>query len=198
MLLYGSTYNFEAVYFQLHKRKTKSSDYNPKDLGQKKTALFFVLPDERTTYYSIASVLVLQHYIQLVNESDSRGGRLKKRVNFLLDEFGNFAAIPNFDTLLTIGGGRGMRFNLFLQDFAQLEKKYDEKVAKTIKGNCQVWDYLQTDTQDTLKEISEKLGRYTVSTYSLSSQSRKNQSSPSSASVNLIGRELLMTDEISV
>lgn len=175
---------------------TKSSDYNPKDLGRKKTALFFVLPDERTTYYSIASVLVLQHYIQLVNESDGRGGRLKKRVNFILDEFGNFAAIPNFDTLLTVGGGRGMRFNLFLQDFAQLEKKYDEKVAKTIKGNCQVWDYLQSDNQDTLKEISEKLGKYTVSTYSLSSQSSKYQSASSSASVNLAGRELLMTDEI--
>ncbi|HEY5583724.1 MAG TPA: type IV secretory system conjugative DNA transfer family protein, partial [Ruminiclostridium sp.] len=129
---------------------TNSSDYNPKDLGREKTALFFVLPDERTTYYSIASILVLQHYIQLVNESDSRGGRLKKRVNFLLDEFGNFASIPNFDTLLTVGGGRGMRFNLFLQDFAQLESKYDENVAKTIKGNCQVWDYLQTDNEETL------------------------------------------------
>jgi len=175
---------------------TMASDYNPKDLGREKTALFFVLPDERTTYYSIASILVLQHYIQLVNESDTRGGRLKKRVNMVLDEFGNFAPIPNFDTLLTVGGGRGIRFSLFLQDFAQLESKYDEKVAKTIKGNCQVWDYLQTDDQETLKEISDKLGKYTVSTYSLSSQSSKYQSGSSSASVNLTGRELLMTDEI--
>ncbi|WP_024833871.1 VirD4-like conjugal transfer protein, CD1115 family [Ruminiclostridium josui] len=175
---------------------TMASDYNPKDLGRKKTALFMVLPDERTTYYSIASLLVLQHYIQLVNESDGRGGRLKKRVNFILDEFGNFAAIPSFDTLLTVGGGRGMRFNLFLQDFAQLESKYDEKVAKTIKGNCQVWDYLQTNSPETLKEISEKLGNYTVSTYSLSSQSSKYQTPSSSASVNLTGRALLMTNEI--
>lgn len=175
---------------------TMASDYNPKDLGRKKTALFMVLPDERTTYYSIASLLVLQHYIQLVNESDGRGGRLKNRVNFILDEFGNFAAIPSFDTLLTVGGGRGMRFNLFLQDFAQLESKYDEKVAKTIKGNCQVWDYLQTNSPETLKEISEKLGNYTVSTYSLSSQSSKYQTPSSSASVNLTGRALLMTNEI--
>jgi type IV secretion system protein VirD4 len=175
---------------------TCGSDYNPKDLGREKTALFFVLPDDRTTYYSIASVLVLQHYIQLVNESDGRGGRLKKRVNFILDEYGNFAPIPSFDTLLTVGGGRGMRFNLFLQDFAQIEKKYDKEVAQTIKGNCQVWDYLQSDNQETLKEISDKLGRYTVSTYSLSSQTAKYQSSSSSASVNLTGRELLMTDEI--
>lgn len=175
---------------------TMASDYNPKELGRKKTALFMVLPDERTTYYSIASLLVLQHYIQLVNESDGRGGRLKNRVNFILDEFGNFAAIPSFDTLLTVGGGRGMRFNLFLQDFAQLESKYDEKVAKTIKGNCQVWDYLQTNSPETLKEISEKLGNYTVSTYSLSSQSSKYQTPSSSASVNLTGRALLMTNEI--
>ncbi len=175
---------------------TMASDYNPKDLGRKKTALFMVLPDERPTYYSIASLLVLQHYIQLVNESDGRGGRLKNRVNFILDEFGNFAAIPSFDTLLTVGGGRGMRFNLFLQDFAQLESKYDEKVAKTIKGNCQVWDYLQTNSPETLKEISEKLGNYTVSTYSLSNQSSKYQTPSSSASVNLTGRALLMTNEI--
>lgn len=175
---------------------TKESDYNPKDLGREKTALFFVLPDDRTTYYSIASILVLQHYIQLVNESDNRGGRLKKRVNFLLDEFGNFAAIPNFDTLLTVAAGRGMRFNLFLQDFAQLETKYDENVAKTIKGNCQIWAYLQTDNPETLKEISEKLGTYTVSTYSLSAQSSKYQSASSSASVNLTGRALLMPEEV--
>ena len=175
---------------------TNSSDYNPKDLGREKTALFFVLPDERTTYYNIASILVLQHYIQLVNESDGRGGRLKKRVNFVLDEFGNFAPIPNFDTLLTVGGGRGMRFNLFVQDFAQLEGKYDKNVAKTIKGNCQIWDYLQTDDPETLKEISDKLGPYTVSTYSLSAQNNKYQSSSSSHSVNLTGRALLMADEV--
>jgi type IV secretion system protein VirD4 len=176
---------------------TMSSDYNPKDLGREKTALFFVLPDDRTTYYSIASILVLQHYIQLVNESDKRGGRLKIRVKFVLDEFGNFAHIPSFDTLLTVGGGRGILFYLFLQAFAQIENKYDEKVAKIIKGNCQVWDYLQSDDNDTLKEISDKLGHYTVSTYSLSSQSSKYQSASSSASVNLTGRPLLMPEEVS-
>lgn len=175
---------------------TMSSDYNPKDLGREKTALFFVLPDDKPTYYSIASILVLQHYIQLVNESDTRGGRLKKRVNMILDEFGNFAPIPYFDTLLTVGGGRGIRFNLFVQDFAQLESKYDEKVAKTIKGNCHIWDYLQSDDNDTLKEISEKLGQYTISTYSLSTQTSKYQSASSTASVNLTGRALLMTEEI--
>lgn len=175
---------------------TKESDYNPKDLGREKLALFLVLPDERTTYYSIASILVLQHYIQLVDESDGRGGRLRKRVNFLLDEFGNFAAIPSFDALLTVGRGRGMRFNLFLQDFAQLENKYDEKVAKIIKGNCQVWDYLQSDDNDTLKVISEKMGNYTTSSYSLSGQTAKYQNPSTSASTNLIGRPLLMPEEI--
>ncbi|PYG84897.1 type IV secretion system protein VirD4 [Ruminiclostridium sufflavum DSM 19573] len=175
---------------------TMKSDYNPKELGREKTALFFVLPDDRPTYYSIASILVLQHYIQLVNESDTRGGRLKKRVNLVLDEFGNFAPIPYFDTLLTVGGGRGIRFNLFIQDFAQLESKYDEKVAKTIKGNCHIWDYLQSDENGTLKEISEKLGQYTTSTYSLSTQTSKYQTASSTASVNLTGRALLMTEEI--
>lgn len=137
---------------------TCSSDYNPRVLAEKKTALFIILPDEKTTYYTIASLLVSQHYELLVNIADERGGRLLNRVNFLLDEFGNFAAIPSFANKLTVGGGRGIRFNLFLQSFSQLDEKYNKDVAKTIKGNCQTWIYLQADDLETLDEISKKLG----------------------------------------
>lgn len=96
---------------------TNVSDYNPKETGSKKRAIFIILPDEKTTYYTLASLFVSQHYIELVKSADERGGRLKNRVNFLLDEFGNFT-IPDFSNKLTVGGGRGIRFNLFLQSFA--------------------------------------------------------------------------------
>ncbi|MCX7748226.1 MAG: type IV secretory system conjugative DNA transfer family protein [Clostridia bacterium] len=172
------------------------SDYDPRILADDKTALFIILPDEKTTYYTIASLLVSQHYEQLVNIADERGGRLLNRVNFLLDEFGNFATIPSFANKLTVGGGRGMRFNLFLQGFSQLDEKYDKEVAKTIKGNCQVWIYLQTDDLETLEEISKKLGNYTVSTYSLSSSHAKYSTPSSSHSINLTGRALLTADEV--
>lgn len=175
---------------------TNVSDYNPKETGNKKRAIFIILPDEKTTYYSLASLFVTQHYIELVKSADERGGRLKNRVNFLLDEFGNFVQIPDFSNKLTVGGGRGIRFNLFLQSFAQLDDKYGKEVAKTIKGNCENWIYLQADDLETLEEISKKLGNYTVATYSLSASHGKYSTPSSSHSINLTHRSLLTVDEI--
>lgn len=177
-------------------RMTNNSDFNPIDLGKKKTALFIILPDEKKTYYSLASLLVSQIYEQLIKLADERGGSLEKRVNFILDEFGNFTPITDFDTKLTVGGGRGIRFNLFLQDFAQLDAKYGKEVSKIIRGNCENWIYLQTNDQDTLDELSKKLGNYTVSTYSLSSSTGKYSAGSSSQSINLTGRPLLNSAEI--
>ncbi len=174
---------------------TSNSDFKPKDLGSKKMALFIILPDEKTTYYSLASLLVSQIYEQLVKVADERGGRLERRVNFILDEFGNFSKIPDFTNKLTVGGGRGIRFNLFLQSFAQIEEKYGKEVSRTIRGNCQTWIYLQADDLETLEEISKKLGNYTVSTYSLSASLNSNSSS-SSQSINLTGRALLDPNEV--
>jgi type IV secretion system protein VirD4 len=175
---------------------TNASDYNPMDIGKKKMAVFIILPDEKTTYYSLASLLVAQHYELLVKAADERGGRLLNRVNFLCDEFGNFTDIPDFATKLTVGGGRGIRFNLFLQSFAQLDEKYGKEVAKTIKGNCENWIYLQADDLETLEEISKKLGNYTVSTYSLSSNHGRFTTPSSSHSINLASRALLTVDEV--
>lgn len=174
---------------------TSKSDFKLRDLGSEKIALFIILPDEKSTYYSLASLLVSQIYEQLVKVADQRGGRLKRRVNFILDEFGNFAKIPDFANKLTVGGGRGIRFNLFIQSFSQLEEKYGREISRTIRGNCQTWIYLQADDLETLDEISKKLGKYTVSTYSLSSSSNRNSAS-SSQSINLTGRSLLDPNEV--
>jgi type IV secretion system protein VirD4 len=175
---------------------SNASDYDPMELGEGKHALFIVLPDEKTTYYPLASLLVSQHYEQLVQAADQRGGRLFNRVNFILDEFGNFVKIADFTNKLTVGRGRGIRFNLFLQSFSQLDEKYGKEIRDTIIGNCENWIYLQTDTLDTLETLSKKLGNYTVSTYSLSAQHGKFTLPSSSHSVNLTGRPLLTVDEI--
>lgn len=175
---------------------TKESEFRLKDLGNKKVALFIILPDGKSTYYSLASLLVNQMYEQLTEMADNRGGRLERRVNFILDEFGNFTQIPDFATKLTVGGGRGIRFNLFLQNFAQLDDKYGKEQSKIIRGNCDNWIYLRTSDQETLEELSKKLGNYTVSTYSLSSSTGKNSAGSSSQSINLTGRPLLTPSEI--
>lgn len=175
---------------------THKSDFELGQLGEKKMALFIILPDEKTTYYPIASLIVSQMYEMLVAKSDERGGRLKNRVNFVLDEFGNFAAISGFDNKLTVAGGRGMRFNLFLQSFEQLTEKYSKELAAIVKANCQTWAYLQADDDETLEAVCKKLGKYTTSAYQLSSQHGRYSQPSTSHSISLVGRELLTTDEI--
>ena len=175
---------------------TNVSDFNIEDIGRKKQALFFILPDEKTTYYQVASLVVSQLYELLVRQADARGGRLKNRVNFILDEFGNFVKINDFTNKLTVAGGRGMRFNLFLQSFEQLDMKYGKEESHIIKSNCQNWVYLQADDDETLQSICNKLGKYTTSAYQLSSNHARYTNPSSSHSLSLVSRELLTTDEI--
>lgn len=180
-----------AVYSITHR-----SDYDIADIGRKKQALFFILPDEKTTYYPIASLMVSQLYELLVHQSDERGGRLMNRVNFVLEEFGNFTKINDLTNKLTVAGGRGMRFHFFLQSFEQLTEKYNKETAAIVKSNCQSWIYLQADDKETLSEICDKLGKYTCSGYQLSSQHGRYVNPSSSSTINLVARDLLTTDEI--
>lgn len=175
---------------------THKSDHDISELGHKKQALFIILPDEKTTYYPIASLMVSQLYELLVHQSDERGGRLKNRVNFIMEEFGNFTKINDLTNKLTVAAGRGCRFHFFLQSFEQLTEKYNKETAAIVKSNCQTWVYLQADDKETLSEICEKLGKYTTSAYQLSSQHGKYVNPSSSSSISLVARDLLTTDEI--
>lgn len=175
---------------------TCKSDFSLKQAGKEKTVTYIILPDEKTTYYPLASLFVYQNYVSLVESADERGGELKTRVNYILDEFGNFTTIPAFSNMLTVAGGRKIRFNLFLQSFSQLENKYGREVAENIRDNCQTWIYLKTASNETASIISKKLGTYTTSSYSRSSSYSKYQNGSNSESINLISRNLLTEDEI--
>lgn len=175
---------------------TWKSDFSLKQSGEEKTVTYIILPDEKPTYYSLASLFVYQNYVSLVELADSRGGELKVRVNYVLDEFGNFTTIPSFGNMLTVSGGRKIRFNLFLQSFSQLENKYGKEIAENIRDNCQTWIYLKTASNETANIISKKLGTYTTSSYSRSSSYSRYSNGNNSESMNLISRSLLTEDEI--
>lgn len=175
---------------------TCASDFKPGDTGKESTAVYIILPDHKSTYYPLASLFTGQIYEELVEVADSVGGRLPVRTNFILDEFGNFSKIPDFTNKLTVGGGRGIRFNIFLQSFSQLDKIYEKDDAKTIKGNCDTWIYLKSNDQETRKEVSDRLDKYTTKSYSISASQQHHASGSSSQSVNLIGRELLTPGEV--
>lgn len=176
---------------------TKESEFSLSDVGAKlKQALFFILPDQKTTYYPIVTLLVSQQYEQLVTYAKKCGNRLPHRVNYILDEFGNFAAIDKFQTKMTVAGGYGVRWNLFIQDFNQLIDVYGQEVAKIIQGNCHYWIYLHSQDNSTNEEISKSMGKYTTSTYSLGGSTQKYAAPSSSTNIQLSERSLLNPDEV--
>ena len=174
---------------------TNDSDFRLEDIGLKKCIRYIILPDERTTFYTLATLFVSQQYQALVNLADNRGGKLKIRNNFILEEFGNFTKIANFENMLTVSRSRNIRFSMFLQSFSQLETKYTKTVAQNIMDNAQIWIYLRTSSYETAEIISKKLGSYTVSVNS-QSNSVSRHSDNISESMNLIGRNLLTPDEV--
>ena len=174
---------------------TNNSDFKLEDIGEEKCITYIILPDEKTTYYSLATLFVSQQYQALVDLADKRGGKLKIRNNFILEEFGNFTKISNFENMLTVSRGRNIRFSLFIQSFSQLESKYSKTIAQNIMDNTQVWIYLKTSSVNTAEIISKRLGKYTVSINSRSNSYNRNNISQSE-SMNLVGRNLLTPDEI--
>lgn len=127
------------------------------------------------------------------------GGRLDRRFNFIDDEIGNMPKITNLPNQLAFLTGKGIRHNLFIQSYAQLDYVYGKEVAQIIKDNCDLTIYLRSPNQDTRKEISNDLGDYTVSTYSLNNNQPVGSLKTSGnrgESTNLTGRKLLFPEEV--
>lgn len=175
---------------------TCESNFDLADLGNGKYFVDIILPDEKLTYYSLAALYTKQQYNALVEYADNHGGKLKTRVNFLMDEFGNYVAIEGFGNMMTVARSRGIFFHLFIQSFSQLVKVYGKEIAELIKDNCLLWIYLKTASYETANEISKKLGNYTTTSDSKSNSYTKYQSGSNSESVNLISRPLLTEEEI--
>ena len=176
---------------------THRSNVDISKIGERKSILYIILPDEETSYYKIASIIVKQLYNELVKIADRKyGGRLPIRVNFHLDEFGNFAFIPDLISMLTVARSRGIRLNFYIQGFPQITKIYDKETTEMIKSNCEVWTYLKTMDSGTAKEVSEKLGSYTIYSNSESMSMQGNNTTSSSSSQSLQKRSLLLPEEI--
>ncbi len=176
---------------------TSRTDFELEDIGKKKTAVFLIIPDEKQSRHELASLFIDQCYQALVNTAQNHFcGKLPIRTNFILDEFANMPPIPNISNKVTVSRGRNMRFYFVIQDFGQLKETYKE-ASVIIKSNCTNWVYLLTADNDTAKEISNRLGKYTISSSRVSTSSRIEQVDFNvSNDKSLMGRELLQPDEL--
>ena len=173
---------------------TSTDELDLKSLGEKKVALFALIPDNDTSFNFLVSILYTQLFQQLFFVADTlHGGTLPVHVHFLMDEFANVSLPDDFDKILSVMRSRGVSVSIILQNLAQLKALF-EKQWESIVGNCDEFVYLGGNEQSTHKYVSELLGKETIDTnsYGRSDGLRGNFST----NFQVAGRELMTADEV--
>jgi len=134
------------------------SDFDLRTIGERPTAVFIIIQDEKKTYHSLATIFIKQCYETLIDVAQEHGGKLPCRTNFLLDEFANMPPLKDVTTMITAARSRQVRFTMIIQNFAQLTQVYGKENAETIKGNCGNIVYLISTELSALEEISKLCG----------------------------------------
>lgn len=133
------------------------SDFDMRDIGRKKTAVFLIVQDEKKTLHPLATIFIKQCYETLIDVAQESGGKLPFRTNFILDEFANMPPLKDVTTMVTAARSRLIRFTFIIQNFAQLTQVYGKENGDTIRGNCNLL-YLISSEIAALEEISKMCG----------------------------------------
>lgn len=173
---------------------TSTDELDLPSLGEKKVALFALIPDNDSSFNFLVSILYTQLFQQLFYAADHiHGGCLPIPVHFLMDEFANVSLPDDFDKILSVMRSRGVSVSIILQNLAQLKALF-EKQWESIVGNCDEFLYLGGNEQSTHKYVSELLGKETIDTNTFGKSSGR--SGNYSTNYQISGRELLTPDEV--
>ena len=163
-------------------------------VGERKTAIFAVIPDNDSTFNFLIGMLYTQLFQMLYYQADIvHGGALPIPVHFLMDEFANVALPDEFDKLLSTMRSRLIFVSTIIQNLAQIKGLYKDS-WESIVGNCDTLYYLGGNEQSTHKFMSEYLGKETLDTNTYGKSSGR--SGNYSTNYQQAGRELLTPDEV--
>lgn len=173
---------------------TQNDDLELWSIGEKKTAVFAIIPDNDSSFSFLVGMLYTQLFQQLYYQADViHGGRLPVHVHFLMDEFANVALPDEFDKLLSTMRSREISVSIIIQNLAQLKALF-EKQWESIVGNCDEFLYLGGNEQSTHEYVSKLLGKETIDTNTYGQSKGRNGSY--STNWQLAGRELMTPDEV--
>jgi type IV secretion system protein VirD4 len=173
---------------------TVTDELDLESIGEKRTALFIIIPDNDSSFNFLVSILYTQLFQQLFYSADHKhGGSLPIHVHFLMDEFANVSLPDDFDKILSVMRSRGVSVSIVLQNMAQLKALF-EKQWESIVGNCDEFLYLGGNEQSTHKYVSELLGKETLDTNTYGKSTGRNGSW--NTNYQNSGRELLTPDEV--
>ena len=173
---------------------TATDELDLPSLGEKRVALFALIPDNDTSFNFLVSILYTQLFQQLFYLADHKyGGSLPVHCHFIMDEFANVSLPDDFDKILSVMRSRGVSVSIILQNMAQLKALF-EKQWESIVGNCDSFLYLGGNEQSTHKYVSELLGKETIDTNTYGKS--EGRSGSYSTNYQISGRELLDASEV--
>ena len=172
---------------------TNHDDMDLYTLGEKKVALYAVIPDNDNTFNFLVSLLYAQAFQALYYSADQiHHGPLPRHVRFVLDEFAAMP-LPGFTRELATMRSRSISASVIIQNMAQIKELYKDS-WEAIPGNCDTILYLGGNESSTHKYVSEMLGKATIDTKTHGQT--KGKSGSYSTNFQMSGRELLTPDEV--
>ena len=178
-------------------RITASDDMELGKLGERKQAIFCIIPDSNDASLNfLVGMLYTQAFQELYYQADKvHQGALPVPVRLMFDEFANVALPDGYARLQATMRSRNIMSTIVLQNISQLKALFKDDWEGII-GNADSFVYLGGNEQSTHKYISELLGKETIDTKT-SSQS-KGRNGSFSQNFQQTGRELASVDELAV
>ena len=176
-------------------RITASDDMELGKLGERKQAIFCIIPDSNDASLNfLVGMLYTQAFQELYYQADKvHQGALPVPVRLMFDEFANVALPDGYARLQATMRSRNIMSTIILQNISQLKALFKDDWEGII-GNADSFIYLGGNEQSTHKYISELLGKETIETRT-SSQS-KGRNGSFSQNFQQTGRELMTPDEV--
>lgn len=141
---------------------TSCNSFEITELSDGPIAVFVNYRDELKVHYEVISLFIQDAYRYLIECADKEDdGKLRVPTYFVLDEFGNFPPLHDFETTISACAGRGIFFVLIIQSYAQLNSVYGGDVAEIIRDNLNVHIFFGSNNPDTLEAFSAECGKYT-------------------------------------
>ncbi len=176
-------------------RITASDDMELGKLGERKQAIFCIIPDSNDASLNfLVGMLYTQAFQELYYQADKvHQGALPVPVRLMFDEFANVALPDGYARLQATMRSRNIMSTIILQNISQLKALFKDDWEGII-GNADSFVYLGGNEQSTHKYISDLLGKETIDTRT-SSQS-KGRNGSFSQNFQQTGRELMTPDEV--
>lgn len=141
---------------------TSCNSFEISEIAGGPVAVYIDYRDELKVHYEVISLFIQDAYRFLIEQAnDKPNGKLDVPVYFILDEFGNFPALRDFETTISACAGRNIFFILIIQSYAQLNNVYGEAVAEIIRDNLNVHVFFGSNNPSTLEEFSHECGQQT-------------------------------------